>query len=73
MTGTTATNVAQYVTVKTFVDVANKDRAAMLWAENATRLTGTQWQYVKVPQREFEKLQAGEFADVLVFAPVPLS
>ena len=55
------------------VDVANKDRAAMLWAENATRLTGTQWQYVKVPQREFEKLQAGEFADVLVFAPVPLS
>ncbi|MBM3129168.1 MAG: hypothetical protein FJ009_11175 [Chloroflexi bacterium] len=54
------------------VDVANKDRAATLWAENATRLTGTQWQYVKVPQKEFEKLQPDEFADVLVFAPPPL-
>ncbi len=51
------------------VDVANKDRAAMLWAENATRLTGTQWQYVKVPQREFERLQPDQFADVLVFVP----
>ena len=54
------------------MDVANKDRAAILWAENATRLTGTQWQYVKVPQKEFEKLQPDEFADVLVFAPPPL-
>ena len=51
------------------VDVANKDRAAILWCENATRLTGTQWQYVKVPQGEFEKLQPAEFADTLVFSP----
>ena len=54
------------------VDVANKDRAAILWCENATRLTETQWQYIKVPQKEFEKLQPTEFADVLVFAPPPL-
>ncbi len=54
------------------VDVAGKDRAATLWTENATRLTGTQWQYVKVPQKEFESLQPTEFADVLVFAPPPL-
>jgi type III restriction enzyme len=53
------------------VDVANKDRAATLWAENATRLTGTQWQYVKVPQKEFEKLEPSEFADMLVFVPAP--
>ena len=51
------------------IDVANKDRAAILWCENATRLTETEWQYVKVPQKEFEKLQPDEFADVLVFAP----
>ncbi|MBX7237693.1 MAG: DEAD/DEAH box helicase family protein [Caldilineales bacterium] len=52
------------------VDVANKDRAAILWCENATRLTGVEWQYVKVPQKEFEKLQADEFGDLLVFSQV---
>ncbi len=54
------------------VDVANKDRAATLWCENATRLTETQWQYVKVPQKEYESLQPTEFADLLVFAQRPL-
>ncbi len=54
------------------VDVANKDRAATLWCENATRLTGTQWRYIKVPQREFERLQPTDFADLLVFAPSAL-
>ncbi len=53
------------------VDVANKDRAAMLWCENATRLTGIHWQYIKVPQKEFEQLQPDEFADVLIFALPP--
>ena len=50
------------------VDVANKDRAAILWCENATRLTGTNWEYVKVPQKEFEQLQPDEFRDLNVFA-----
>lgn len=50
------------------VDVANKDRAATLWAENATRLTGTEWRYLKIPQKEFEALQPSALADVLVFA-----
>lgn len=49
------------------IDVANKDRAAILWCENATRLTNTEWNYVKIPQKEFEKLQADEFADLGVF------
>lgn len=54
------------------IDVANKDRAANLWCENATRLTGDQWRYVKVPQKEYEKLQADEFADLHVFIqPLP--
>lgn len=54
------------------VDVANKDRAAILWCENATRLTGSQWRYLKVPQKEFEALQPAEFADVQVFVPPQL-
>jgi type III restriction enzyme len=54
------------------VDVANKDRAAMLWCENATRLTGTDWRYLKVPQKEYEKLRPDEFADLLVFAQSPM-
>jgi type III restriction enzyme len=54
------------------VDVANKDRAAILWCENATRLTGTDWQYVKVPQKEYEKLRPDEFADLSVFEQTPM-
>jgi len=50
------------------VDVANKDRAAILWCENATRLTGTNWQYIKVPQKEYEQLEPNEFIDLTVFA-----
>lgn len=46
------------------VDVAHKNRAASLWCENATMLTGTPWQYLIVHQKEFEKLQADQFADL---------
>lgn len=49
------------------IDVAHKDRAARLWCENATLLTGRKWDYVKVPQGEFERLQPTEYADLLVF------
>jgi type III restriction enzyme len=48
------------------VEVAHKDRAAALWCENATALTGTTWRYLKVPQKEFTKLQPSEFADLEV-------
>lgn len=51
------------------VDVAHKDRAAQIWCENATLLTGTDWRYLKVPEREFKKLQPDVFSDLLVFAP----
>ena len=47
--------------------MAYKDRAAQLWCENATRLTGEPWRYVKVPQKEYMKLQPVEFYDVLAF------
>jgi type III restriction enzyme len=48
------------------VNVANKDRAAKLWCENTTRLTGKPWDYVKVLQTEYKNLQATQFADLLV-------
>jgi len=48
------------------VEVAYKDRAATLWCENATMLTGTPWRYLKVAQKEFAKLQPSEFGDLEV-------
>ena len=52
------------------VDVAHKDRAARIWADNATLLTGVQWRYLKVPQADFEKLRADDLADIrLAFDP----
>ncbi len=39
------------------VEVKFKDRAAAIWCENATTLTGTRWRYQKVPQDIFESLQ----------------
>jgi type III restriction enzyme len=48
------------------IDVAYKDRAAQLWCENATRLTGTRWRYLKVLQTEFAKLQPTSFDELLV-------
>ena len=48
------------------VNVANKDRAAAIWCENATILTGEPWKYLKVQQKEYAKLQADTFADLAV-------
>jgi type III restriction enzyme len=54
------------------IDVAHKDRAARIWCENATLLTGVAWKYVKVPQVEWNKLQPGHFAEVqLTFGSGP--
>lgn len=50
------------------IDVKHKDRAALLWCENATNLTGIPWKYVKVPQEGFENLQPTHFTDLIVFA-----
>lgn len=49
------------------LDVAHKDRAAQLWCENATLLTGQAWRYLKVPQAGFETLNPDEFEDLAVF------
>lgn len=56
------------------IDVAHKDRAASIWCENATVLTGIPWVYMKVPQKEFAKLQASELGElVLVFGKAALA
>ncbi len=49
------------------LEVRYKDMAAHLWCQNATALTGQQWRYVKVPQKEYERLQPVEFYDLLPF------
>jgi len=53
-------------------DVAYKDVAATQWCENATQLTKTQWQYLKVPQKGFEVLQPSRLADLKALSPVSL-
>jgi type III restriction enzyme len=46
------------------VNVAHKDRAAALWCENATRLTGTAWAYIKVLQLKYNELQPTALSDL---------
>lgn len=53
-------------------DVAHKDAAATQWCENATQLTKTPWQYLKVPQKGFEVLQPSRLADLKALQPVTL-
>ena len=43
-----------------------KDRAATLWCENATALTGKSWRYKKVSQQKFRELQPGKLSDLEV-------
>jgi hypothetical protein len=47
------------------VNVVNKDRAAQLWCENTTLLTGKQWAYLKVLQTQYNQLQPTRFSDLL--------
>ena len=51
------------------VNVANKDRAAHLWCENATKLTNSTWAYVKILQTAYKQLQPTVFEDLLVLKP----
>src|SRR3989441_6350555 len=51
------------------VDVLRKDVAAIRWCENASKLIGANWKYVKVPQKEFQTLQPTRLADLTALAP----
>ena len=55
------------------IEVANKDRSATIWAEQATALTGQEWRYVKVLQKDFENLAPAAFADCANMGTVRLS
>jgi type III restriction enzyme len=46
------------------VEVALKDRRARRWCRDATRLSGRQWSYYKVPQTAFERF-TGESVESL--------
>ena len=46
------------------LDVALKDRRARRWCEDATRLSGREWGYEKVPQKLFDKFD-GDSIDSL--------
>ncbi len=54
------------------IDVKHKDRAAQLWCENASLLTGTAWVYQIVHQKEFEKLRPDEFSDLVALELISL-
>jgi len=45
------------------VEVALKDNAALNWCRIATELTNTKWEYIKVPQKEFEQLHPETFGN----------
>jgi len=53
-------------------EVAHKDAAATQWCQNATELTKTPWQYLKVPQKAFELLQPSRLADLKALQPAKL-
>lgn len=53
-------------------DVAHKDAAATQWCDNATTLTKTKWEYLKIPQKAFEVLQPSRLADLKTLSPVKL-
>jgi len=55
------------------LEVHRKDSAAIRWCENASQLTGAQWKYVKVPQKEFQALQPTSLAELSVFEIQALS
>ena len=47
-------------------EVKHKDQAANLWCDNASTLTGRTWRYLKVSQKDFEKLQPELLAELAV-------
>lgn len=66
----TADGVHYLVETKGLEDtnVANKDRAAQLWCENATQLAKKPWAYLKVLETAYKLLQPNRFEDLFVLA-----
>ncbi len=53
-------------------EVARKEAAAILWAENASNLTSTTWRYIKVPQKDYEALRPSRLVDLAALQPALL-
>ena len=47
------------------IEVKLKDNAAINWCNAATELTGTEWNYLKVLQKDFEGLRPDDFSELL--------
>ncbi len=47
------------------IEVILKDNAAINWCKTATKLTGTEWKYLKVLQNDFEDLRPKDFSELL--------
>ena len=47
------------------IEVKLKDNAAINWCGSASSLTKDEWKYLKVPQKEFEKLNPDDFEELL--------
>ncbi|MFN0175504.1 MAG: DEAD/DEAH box helicase family protein [Saprospiraceae bacterium] len=47
------------------IEVAMKDNAAQNWCDTATELTDVQWNYIKVLQKDFEKLRPESFEELM--------
>ena len=52
-------------------NVANKDRAANHWCQNATALTESNWRFVKVPQLDFSDFEGRTLAEVAQAFGIP--
>ncbi|MGC9219715.1 MAG: hypothetical protein ACP5G8_10030, partial [Athalassotoga sp.] len=49
------------------IDVKYKDKRAKLWCEDAKRLTGDNWIYVRVNEAEFYKYHFDSFEKMIQF------
>jgi len=47
------------------IQVALKDAAAINWCERATELTETEWNYIKVLQKDYEELRPSDFEELI--------
>ena len=48
------------------VEVALKDAAAVNWCDRATELTETEWNYIKVMQKDYEGLRPSSFEELTI-------
>lgn len=47
------------------IDVARKSERAEQWCEDVTRLTGNEWRYLKVPQKDFARFKPSSFEELV--------